>query len=217
LVSLLATSASANNEVSLRVSSNYMVDDGVYAFSENSQLVQAELTYARALFHPQRGLWAEASWTVGGSSADLFGSQLSSRALLNAFTLGARYTRPLWPWLVPMARAGLGVLIGSMRIEGNATMGSESPSISDTTAAVYGYLLGGVELLLPRRWMRIDDRAGWTVGLVIEGGLVFSSSLSWTLKPEQDEDLRLIPLDGTDIGGFSATAGVFRLGLLARF
>ncbi len=216
LLLLASPPADAHNEVSLRISNSYLADDSFAAISEDNLLLQAELSYARALFDAQRGIWIETSWTVGAKRADLFGTALEARGLIQSLTIGGRYTWPLRPWLVPQARAGLGVIFGALSLDGDIKPGAINGEISDVSAGITAYLLAGVQLLLPRRWMYGAER-GITGGVVIEGGVTVSSPLSFSLSPEPDEDLRTIPLSGTDVGSMSITGGVLRVGALLRF
>ena len=211
---LFASEARANNEISLRLSSLSTVDRGVDAFSTSRQLLSAELSYARALTHPQRGLWVEAAWMISGSKDPLFGTQLTAQGTFHTFSLGARFTWPLWSWLVPQARAGVGLIVGRVIVDGDGGVGQP---VSDTAYGLAVYALAGVQFLLPRRWMRREDQSGFTVGFVIEGGILATTAMAFTLAPKADEELRQIPLTGVDVGDVSLTAGVFRAGLLVRF
>jgi hypothetical protein len=216
--SLLSGAASASNEVSLRVSTSFLADSGYYAISENRRLTQAEVSYARALFHPQRGLWVEASWIVGSSSEPLFGTDLELKGLFNAVTAGIRYTHPIKPWIVPCARTGVGIMFGSLQARGNAAQtGGVTTEVSDRTAGLTAYLLAGVQFLIPRRFLYLEERRGITGGLVIEGGVTATTGLGFDLAPEQDEELRNIPLSGSGVGSLAITGGVVRAGLLLRF
>lgn len=215
---LLPAAAFARNEVALRVSTSFLTDSGYHAISQDSRLMQAEISYARALFHAQRGLWAEVSWTVGSSRAELFGQDLELRGLLHSVTAGVRYTLPLRPWLVPCARAGVGLLFGNLTLDGGAARaGGVETQITDHAAGFTAYLLAGVQLLLPRRFLYENDERGITGGLVIEGGVTASTALGFDLGPEPDEELRRIPLANAALGSLAVTGGVIRAGLLLRF
>lgn len=215
---MLPATALGRNEVAVRLSTSFLTDSGYHAISADSRLMQAEISYARALFHSQRGLWAEASWTVGSSRADLFGQDLELRGVLHSVTVGMRYTLPLRPWLVPCARAGVGLLFGALTLDGDAARsGGVTSEISDHATGFTAYLLAGVELLLPRRFLYEDDARGITGGLVIEGGVTASTALGFDLGPERDDELRNIPLGETNVGSLAITGGVIRAGLLLRF
>jgi hypothetical protein len=172
-----------------------------------------ELNYARRLYALWEGhLWAEASYMVGASRDEIFGQELESRALLQSATLGARYTYQLMAWVVPFARAGLGVGIGTLELEGDGVAGA----VEDTAASFCGYLLVGVEVLLPLRRFR-ETGHGFTLGLVVEGGVAFASGLSFELGPEEDDELLQIPFESSSLGRINTSGGQVRVGLVARF
>ena len=222
LLSLLITlsapwPAEAHNEIGLRFSSTMLADSGIFALAKHDRVAQAELSYARALFDPQRGLWIEASWMIGRVRADLFGDEVEATGLFQSFSLGTRYTLPLTPWLVPQMRAGLGLSTGDVSLLG-ANVGGRRDSVSSSTElALGGYLLAGLELLLPRRWMYRATGSGFTGGLTIEGGVTFTTPMRFELAPEPDDELRTIPLSGVDIGSLTVSGAVLRVGVVMRF
>ena len=74
----------------------------------------------------------------------------------------------------------------------------------------------GVEVLLPLRRFRQTGR-GFTIGLVVEGGLGFSSGLGFDLGPEEDDELLQIPFEGSSFGRINPSGGQLRVGVVARF
>ncbi len=208
---LLPGVARADNSISLRIASSYFTAQGYDAVSKNNSLVQAEFNYARSLLKLWRGyLWAEGSYLVGAKGSKIFDKQFSTSLVAQSFTVGARYTLPVYEWLVPQVRTGLGVVVGRFGLD---PASSDFSKVSDWTAGFTGYFLGGVELLIPRSW--ISTRA--TIGLTIEGGITFSSGLGFELSPDEDEDLEQIPLLQSDLGSIPLSGGQFRIGVVVRF
>jgi hypothetical protein len=208
LTLLAATPARAQNEVALRVTNGFYPSPSLDLFASDDLVLGAELGYSRELLRIWRGsLWAEGSYLVSSSKAESFSGQLQSKALFNTLNLGVLYRLPLWRWLVPHARFGLGVLIGTLSLDPSGT-----DKVSDTSAALSGQFLVGAELLWPRALRR-----GFNFGLVIEGGYSFSSPLGFSVEPEQPEDLRTIPVSGADLGSVVLHGGQFRVGAVFRF
>lgn len=198
-------------EVSLRVSNQLVTDDGIFATGP-LPLTQGELSYARGILAPWRGtVWLEGSWTLGARTGYLFANH-DTTTFLQQITAGVRYSVPLLRWLVPHVRLGLGALVGHIFLRD-----SVGGNTGDWSGAFTGYALGGVELLIPRAWMRDPDRRGFTMGLVVEGGYAFSTALAFHLVPEQSDDRIHTPLGGTDVGGLSLDGAVIRAGIVARF
>jgi hypothetical protein len=203
-----ASPARAQNEISLRVSDGFYPSSGLDLVSENDHLLGMELAYARELWELWRGsLWAEASYRISPSHARSFDRELESRALFQTITVGVLYRLPIWRWLVPHARFGLGVLVGSLGLTPSG--GNE---ILDRSAALAGHLLAGAEFLWPRR-----RRGGLNFGLVVEGGYVFSSPLGFTNTPSPPDDLIAIPVRGADLGSFVLHGAEVRAGVVFRF
>lgn len=221
LALLLASApAQAQNEISLRVSTSWQADSGRAAIDTDNTLVQAEFNYARALMPlPFGQLWAEASWTLGRSQADLFDGTFDSSFFLQSFTIGTRYTLPILYWLVAHVRTGLGLGVARLGIEPGPSAnlsGSTNESASAWGAGLSGYLLAGVEVLIPRRWMKRGD-SGVTGGIVIEGGLTFSTTYNFSLAPDRDGEKIASPLTGVEVGGFNPSGAVLRIGAVLRF
>lgn len=208
---LLPAAARAENSISLRISSSYVTAQGFDAVSSNDALVQAEFNYARSLFDIWRGrLWVEGSYMVGGKNSELFDKQFRTGLAVHTFNVGARYSLPVYEWLVPQVRAGLGIVVGRLALN-PADTGYDQ--VTDWSAGFNGYLLGGVELLIPRSW--ISTRV--TIGLTIEGGITLSSGLGFDLAPDDDEDLEQIPLLQSALGSIPLSGGQFRIGAVVRF
>lgn len=213
LLATLACSATAHaeNSLSLRISSSYFSSQGFDAVSENDNLVQAEFNYARKLFSLWRGhLWAEGSYLIGAKRSELFGETFKTSLTVQQITVGARYTLPVFEWLVPQVRTGLGLLVGIFNLDPSS---DDYSQVSDTAFGLNGYLLGGVELLLPRSL--ISTRV--TVGLTLEAGITFSTGLGFALEPEEDDELQQIPLIASELGSIPLSGPQFRIGAVVRF
>lgn len=215
---LAGAPAWADNSASIRFNNSFITDAGFDAVSENNHLVQVEFNFARRLMQIwELDLWVEGSYMVGPSKAELFSNQFQAKALLQSVTLGARFTYPLLYWLVPFARLGLGVGIGTLELSntgGGQPAGQDS--VEDRAAAFAGQLLVGVEILWPRSVIRRTGK-GVTAGLVIEAGFGFASKLRFELRPEEDEELLQIPLSGSHLGSLSTTGAQVRVGGIIRF
>lgn len=208
---LLPSSARAENSISLRITSSYFSAQGFDAVSENNNMMQAEFSYARSLFRLWRGyLWVEGSYLVGAKNSELFDKQFKTSLVAHSFTVGARYSLPVYDRLEPQVRAGLGLVAGSFSLD---PVDSGFQKVSDWSAGINGYLLGGVEILVPRSW--ISTRV--TIGLTLEGGITFSSGLGFSLAPDEDEDLAQIPLLQSELGSIPLSGGQFRIGAVVRF
>lgn len=205
----------ADNAVSLRLSNTFIAHQGYDAVSDNDHLAQLELNYARRLYALGEGdLWAEGSYLVGSAQDSIFGGRLETHVLLQSASLGVRYTYPLLAWLIPYGRAGMGVGVGTFELTGGGR--DAEASVEDRAAAFCAYMLVGVEVLLPLRRFR-ETGHGFTIGLVIEGGIALSTGLSFDLAPEEDEELLQIPVQATGVGRINPTGGQLRLGVVARF
>lgn len=210
LLALLAQTAAAHNELALRVSSLYAADSGLFTTGGSNALVQAEVGFAHSLRRLRRGdLWAEVSYLGGERNADALG--LASSLVVQQITVGARYTLPIRPWLVPHLRAGVGGLLGNYKLR-SSTVGD----VDSWAGGVTAYALLGVTVLLPRAFMNERGASGFTVGLVAEGGAVFSSDLTFGLTPPPPTDLSA-PSTGTSLGSISLNGPLFRIGAVARF
>ena len=208
---LLPSTARAENSVSLRITSSYFTAQGFDSVSENNNLTQAEFNYARSLFQIWRGqLWVEGSYLVGAKNSELFDKQFKTGLVVQTFNVGARYTLPVYEWLVPQLRAGIGVVVGRYSLD---PADSSYQQVTDWSAGFNGYLLGGVELLIPRSW--ISTRV--TIGLTLEGGITLSSGLGFSLGPDEDDDLEQIPLQQSALGSIPLSGGQFRIGAVIRF
>jgi len=200
--------ATAQNEIGVRIQNGFYRSSGLDLVSTNDHLVGVELGYARELFELWRGsLWAEASYLASPTHAQSFDGQLESKALFQTITLGVMYKLPLWRWLVPHARLGVGVLVGSLGLTprgGDETL--------DRSAAFAGHFLLGAELLWPRA-----RRRGFNVGIVVEGGYSFASALDFELTPSRPDDLRAIPVSGQSLGSLVLHGGELRVGAVFRF
>lgn len=212
---LASTAASANNELAVRVSNQFVDDKALSAFGGARDLVQAEVDYSRALRYLGRAaIWADVSWTIGQRSGTLLGA-FDTSLLVQQITAGMRLTLPLWarvPWLVPELRVEVGALIGEMTLTA-----PEGGAASDWRAGFTGLALAGVEILLPRAWMRRGARSGVTAGVVIEGGYTYATRLAFTLKPDAGGDTLRMPVSGVDAGTVSLSGGLLRIGALIRF
>ncbi|HZS36019.1 MAG TPA: hypothetical protein VFF06_04295 [Polyangia bacterium] len=204
--------ARAAQEVAVRLSAELGGDSGLYATGGSKTLLQAELGYAHTVYSFRRGqLWVEGSWTIGERHDRLF-STFDTSLLVQQFTVGARATFPIRPWLVPQVRGGVGALLGTLRMNG-----LQSGAVSETGAGFTGYVLAGLQLLLPRPWMALHASRGITAGLVLEGGYCYSTSLRYTLSPQSSGDAVQMPSVPTDLGTLSLSGGLIRIGALLRF
>lgn len=213
------TMAGTENEISARASSALVLDDGMAAVSTNDRLTQIELLYARELWPLSFGqLWAEASWTAGTADSSLFGRQVDTSVFLHSFTVGARYAMPIFSWLIPHLRFGLGVGFGHFELSrgSNAAQAQSFEAGTSTAVGLSGYALGGVEVLIPTASLRRGE-SSFSVGVVVEGGLSFGTSLSFDVSPDRDEDKLLTPLQGTGLGSLNPTGPVLRVGVVFRF
>jgi len=200
--------ARAQNELSLKVGNTFVASAGFDLVSKNDLLPQVELTYSRELVRLWRGsLWVDATFMAGSAEASVFQGGLHTKALLQSITVGAVYKLPVWSWLVPRVRVGVGALIGTLQL----TPSGEA-MVSDHSGAFTGHALLGVELLWPRARPR-----SLTGGLVLEGGYVFSSALGFQLAPSADSDLRLIPQRAAELGSLVIHGGQLRVGAIVRF
>jgi hypothetical protein len=205
--------ALADNSFSIRINSSWIGDSSFDVVSDNDHVAQAEFTYARRLLSLWRGeLWVDAAYVAGTSKSDLFGGQTKTRAFLQNVTFSARYAYPVFTWLVPYSRLGLGVGVGTFELE-SAIGASE---VQDRAAALAGHMLFGVELLWPRRAL-LTGTSYLTAGILVEAGYGFGSRLGFDLAPEEDEDLKQIPLAGVDVGGLSTNGWQLRVGGILRF
>jgi hypothetical protein len=202
--------APKGNEVALRINNGFYPGSGLDLVSTNDHLVGMELGYARELLSLRRGsLWAEGSYLLTGSSAKSFDGRLDSKAQFHTLTVGAVYRLPLYRWLVPHARVGVGLLVGRLGVTPSG--GAE---IVDRSVAFAGHALVGAELLWPRARLR---QGSFNFGLVIEGGYSFASPLGFTLTPSRPDDLRAIPVSGASLGSLVLHGGQLRVGALVRF
>src|SRR5437763_183748 len=172
-LSLLAPSARADNELSVRVSTQFLGQSGLFASGPSSAAVLGEFGYARRVARIWQGsVWIEGAFLVGSrSESDLFGN-FHSELLLQSATVGARYALPVFRWLVPHLRLGAGALWGEYTLRGAI------PESRDWAAAFTGYALAGVEVLIPRRVPRPGETLA-TAGLVVEGGYMLSTRLDF--------------------------------------
>ena len=207
----LCNSARADTEVSMRVSSQVVNDSGYAAFSTTTGLTEVGLGAARSLATLWRTrVWAEASYQYGHPVGAPFGGDFNTDVILHTATLGARIELPIWSWLVPEVRAGVGVLLGKMSFADTQTTAS---GWSDTFTT---YVLGGVELMLPQRWR--GDIGRWNWGLLIEGGWVAAGDLHFVLTPDTPDDkLVHTKTTSTDFGALSMSGPTVRVGFLMRF
>jgi hypothetical protein len=211
-VLLLCASARADNSVSLRLSSSFIKDSSFDVVSENDHLAQVEISYARRMLELFDGeLWVEGSYLAGPTGTTIFGGAAETDALLQTVTVGARFGYPVFFWLVPYVRLGMGVGIGTLTLTA-----AEQDSVYDRAACFAGHVLAGVEVLWPRRALRTGASA-FTFGLLIEAGYAFASRLEFELAPEGDEDLQQIPLRGSGMGGLSTSGAQLRVGAVVRF
>lgn len=206
LLVALPVSARPRNQLAVRASQSFIPGAGYDAISTNDHLAQAELAYGRELLTLPRGqLWIEGAWQAGAKEAELFAGTFSTHTLLQAVTVSALYRLPFRSWLVPRARLGLGVAVGTLELR------SATGSSQDRAAAFAGHALLGVELWLPRRRPRVN------VGLVVEGGACFQTALGFELEPDADEELRRIPLAGVELGSVGLSGGQLRVGVMMEF
>ena len=205
--------ARADNSFSIRISNSWVADPSFDVVSDNDHLVQAEFNYARKLLSLWHGeLWVEAAYMAGPSKAVLFGDAIEARAFLQNVTFSARYAYPVFTWLLPYARLGLGVGVGTLELESRAT----GSTVLDRAAGVAGHLLVGVEALWPHRAL-LTGTSYITAGVIIEAGYGFGSRLGFELAPEEDEEIKRIPLAGSDAGSLDVNGWQLRVGGVLRF
>lgn len=205
--------AGADNAVSIRISNSWVADTSFDVVSDDDHFVQAEFGYARRLLSLLRGeLWVEAGYMVGAVETSLFDGAASTRALLQNVTLGARYAYPVFAWLVPHVRLGLGLGIGSLDLD----PASDQGEVTDWAAGLAGHVLAGVEVLWPRSAL-LDGSSDLTAGVVVEAGYGFGTDLHFSVAPDADDDLEIIPIRGAELGGLAVSGWQLRVGGVLRF
>ena len=211
LIAFAASPARAQNELSVRVSTQFVPQSTLAATGATARLVLAELGYARRLVPLWRGgLWVEGAWSIGQrDEPDLFGA-FESHLLVQSLTAGVRYALPVTAWFIPHLRAGGGALVGGY------TLGRGVPDTTSWSGAATGYALAGAELLIPREPGR-HGQSLWTAGLVVEGGAIVSSKLSFHAEPQSNPDDLRIATTGADLGGFALSGFTLRIGIVVRF
>lgn len=215
LLTLLAAprAGRANNSFSIRINQSWIADSSFDVVSDNDHIVQAEFTYARRLLDLWRGeLWVDGAWMGGTSKTTLFGEQVRSQAFLQTITFSARYAYPVYSWLVPYSRVGLGVGVGTFELQPS----ENGEEVLDRAASFTGHLLLGVEVLWPRRAL-LTGSSYLTAGVLIEAGYAFGTNLGFDIEPDEDDDLKQIPLSGADLGGLSTNGWQLRIGGILRF
>jgi len=212
----LSALAQADNSVSIRINNSWIGDPSFDVVSTNDHFVQAEFNYARRLLQFRQAelgeIWAEAAYMAGPTSSTLFGESTKAEAFLQNVTLSVRYAYPVVAWLVPYLRVGLGVGIGTLELE--PLKGGDR--VKDRAAGLAGHVLAGVELLWPRRAL-LAGRSHLTTGLVIEAGYGFGSRLNFQLSPDEDDELKQIPLSGVNVGHLTTQGWQLRIGGVLRF
>ncbi len=207
----LPAAARADNSASLRITSSYFTAQGFDAVSENNNMMTAEFNYARGMWDLWRGqLWLEGSYIIGAKNSEIFDKQFKTGLVVQSFIVGARYTLPVWEWLVPQVRVGVGVVVGRLGLD---PVNESFSKVSGWSAGLTGHVLGGVELLIPRSWISTKV----TIGLTLEGGITFSSGLGFSLAPDEDDDLEQIPLLPSELGSIPLSGGQFKVGAVVRF
>ncbi|MCB9557442.1 MAG: hypothetical protein H6707_15145 [Deltaproteobacteria bacterium] len=210
---LSGVEASANNELSLRAGPAF-AGRSVDAVARQGAIIVAELSYARALFDPQRGLWLEASYIGAGSTARLFDTTPSAELSLFGAAVGARYLYRVAPWLVAHLRGSLGFTYARFSL-GTSRL-ADPDDVADGDFAFLAQVLGGVQLLIPRRWMFEERDGGFTVGVSFEAGAMFTSPLRFSAQPGGDR-AGVWPVYGTSLGQLSLSAAVLRFAFVFRF
>jgi hypothetical protein len=210
LAIFLARPAGAVEEVAVRVSTAFTGESGLYATGASRDLVQAEIGYAHRLRAFSRlEVWGEGSYTVGQRRDQLYG-HLDSGLVAHQITAGARLALPVYRWLVPEVRLGVGALVGTMDL----TLGARNAA--STAGAFTGYALGGVELLLPDLSRRPHRRLV-TAGLVAEAGYQLATPLRFSVAPIDQGNVVPMPQVATPLGSLSLSGALVRVGLLMRF
>lgn len=213
LAALAASPARAENELAVRAGTTFAIvaDEGLFATGGAPGITQAELSYARTVARLGPGaLWIEGGWSIGSRGERSLYGRFDASLLAQQLTVGARWSWPVLRWLAPHVRVGLGGLAGELQLQ-------EGGSRSDTWSGAFtSYALAGVTLTIPRR-PRDDGRTPPTVGVVVEGGGVFSSPLAFHAEPSRSGDLLTIPTGGVDLGALTLTGPVVRLGAVVRF
>ena len=203
--------ARADNEISVRVSTAFTsAGSGVAATGSNSALVEGEFGYARLLARPgPTRLWIEGDYMIARRSGTAFG--ISDTLTLHRLTVGGRLCLPIprAPWLQPHVRLGAGAGAGQFTLTSFGT--------SSWAATFTGHALAGLEILIPRSWMRDPRGSGVTAGLVAEGGVTFATQMRFLAAPDQPDDTIHTPLTGTQLGTLDLTAAVVRVGAVLWF
>ncbi len=201
----------SNNAVALQLAYSLVRDAGLDLVAADDGLPQGALTYSRRLLPLWRGwLWAEGTYSGGSREDEVLGGQFETSLYVQTLTAGARYAVPVTGWLAPYARLSLGAHAARLSV---SSLSGVALTARDWAGAFAGSALLGAEALLPRRW--VPGRV--TGGLQLELGYAFASPLSFQLRPEQDEDLQLLRLQGVDLGGLSLQGFQLRVGAVVRF
>ncbi len=210
-LTLAAGAAHAETALSVRSSNRFVSDPSFDLLSSEDLLPQLEFNVAyRVLSRWPGHLWVEGSYLLGWRKNKIFGGRARSWSYAHTALLGARVNFPLLSWLAPTARVSAGVVVGGLGIKSDL---AGSQAAEAWTAAFCTQALAGIEFKIPR--VSVFRRA--TAGIVVEGGYTFATALNFDLEPQQDEDLRLIPLTGNSLGSLDLSGPMVVVGAVVQF
>lgn len=206
------------NELSLRGASTFGAHDELASLGGGA-LGQVELSYDRRLLRlGGLELWAELSAAGGGLSSQIFGAALHTELALLSLTAGARCAWPLLSWLALQGRAGVGPAWGRLALQGRFGSAQVETTVTDQDLGVTSHALAGVQALwrLPRA--SGAARAGAArVGLVLEGGYVWSSALRLRAALPREDDSLQAPRASVGLGALDLGGPTVRVGAALRF
>lgn len=206
------------NELSLRGASTFGAHDELASLGGGA-LGQVELSYDRRLLRlGGLELWAELSAAGGGLNSQIFGGALHTELALLSLTAGARCAWPLLSWLALQGRAGVGPAWGRLALQGRFGSAQVEPTVTDQDLGVTSHALAGVQALwrLPRAGGAA--RAGVPrIGLVLEGGYVWSSALHFRVALPRDADSLQAPRASVGLGALDLGGPTVRVGAALRF
>lgn len=148
---------------------------------------------------------------VGYNNADLAGtifSELETALVIREMVIGAQVGYRLWDSVTPYVRGGLLLSWAQTRIEGGDDV------MRQEGFAPGAYAMAGVELTLPRRWIRRMFRTDlFTIGLLVEAGYVFAGRFELAA----DDSSSLVPHNDVALGTLELSGAAMRTGFLLSF
>ena len=196
--------------LSLHLNNQWVLDDGIRVSGSSSDLLQAELRYGAQVFERDRlGVWLEGDYGVG--KRDAFSNPFNRNLLIQQLHLSTRAVIAVRPWLLPQVRLGVGAVIG------RAQVGVPGASGESWAGGFSGFLTAGLELLIPRPFMRSPTTRGVTAGLLIEGGYLVASPMSFSTEPASSGENLRIASSNASLGDLDLSGPLFRIGATLRF